>query len=144
MKIKYLKLSILKPWMLSDINRLLFQLSKIARDKSKDDLKRIIGQSQMALMAAFDGEDALVGIAAIYFYETLIKKTGIIEDVVVDEKYRGKGIGDVLMRALIEKAKEEKAEFIELTSNSKRAAAIAMYKKHGFQKRGTNCFRLVL
>lgn len=136
----------LKSWIVNDINRLLLQLSEKAEDKSKNDLKRILSQPGSILVAAFEDEheDVLIGIAAIYFYETLIRKTGIIEDVVVDEKYRGRGIGDALIGALIDEARKEKADSVELTSNPKRKAAIAMYKKHGFQKRDTNCFRLIL
>ena len=134
----------LKSWIVNDINRLLFQLSEKAKGKSRGDLKRITGQPNARFIGAFDYGDVLVGIAAIHFYETLMRKTGIIEDMIVDEEYRGKGIGDALTEALIKEARKEKVNSIDLTSNSKRIAAIAMYKKHGFKKRETNCCRLEL
>jgi len=74
----------------------------------------------------------------------LIRKTGIIEDVVVDKNYRGKGIGRKLTEMLIKEAKKRKADCVELTSNPKRAEANAMYESMGFEKRETNCYRLNL
>lgn len=52
----------------------------------------------------------------------------------VDEKFRGKKIGEALAFAAIRKAKEMKAEKIILYSNTKLAPAIALYKKLGFNE----------
>lgn len=52
----------------------------------------------------------------------------------VDEKFRGKKIGEALALAAIRKAKEVKAEKIILYSNTKLAPAIALYKKLGFNE----------
>ncbi len=133
----------------SKINFLLRQLSEKAKDQSIPDLKRILGKRGVFLVGAFDNS-ILVGIAGIYFKETLMRKAGIIEDpgdiedVVVDEEYRGRGIGRKLMEFLIKEAKKRKADCVELTSNSNRTEANAMYESMGFKKRETNCYRLEL
>lgn len=48
--------------------------------------------------------------------------------------YRGYGVGDELMSACIEYAKENGIERIVLDSNRKQVAAIRLYKKVGFQE----------
>ena len=127
---------------LDRINALLRQLSEKAQKISKEDLKNILKQ-EMFLACAFKG-NLLIGMASIYFCQTLIRKTGIIEDVVVDKNYCGKGIGRKLTEMLIKEAKKRKADCVELTSNPKRAEANAMYESMGFEKRETNCYRLNL
>ena len=47
-------------------------------------------------------------------------------------KFQGRKLGDLLMRACIEFAEEMKASSIILESNTKQAAAISLYRKHGF------------
>lgn len=51
----------------------------------------------------------------------------------VDPSTRGKGYGDVLMRTCVEWAKEKKADYVMLHSNTVLTPAITLYKKHGFQ-----------
>lgn len=50
----------------------------------------------------------------------------------VSPAFRGKKIGDVLMRACIAHAIEWRAHRIVLESNTKQVAAINLYRKHGF------------
>jgi ribosomal protein S18 acetylase RimI-like enzyme len=142
-------------WLLHDINGLLAQLSEKAKRRSRGDLKRIVEGTDMIMVVAMVGK-LTIGMASIYFRETLTKKVGVIEDVVVDRKYRGKGIGQKLTEMLIEEAKRRNTNrveypryYLELTSKPKRKAANALYKKFGFKlaakavgKNGTNLYRL--
>jgi GNAT superfamily N-acetyltransferase len=52
----------------------------------------------------------------------------------VDEKFRGKKVGQALAEAAIEKAKDQGAYKIILYSNTVLAAAISLYKKIGFKE----------
>ena len=67
-----------------------------------------------------------------------------IEDVVVDESQRGKGIGKELTLFAIGFAKSLGAESVELTSRPSRIAANSLYKKLGFVLRETNVYRYTL
>ena len=125
----------------SRINSLLHQLSEEAKDQSIPDFKRILGKRDVFLAGAFDN-GVLIGIAGIHFKETLMRKVGIIEDVVVDKNYRGKGIGRKLTEMLIKEARKRKVDCVELTSNPNRKEANSMYESMGFKKRETNCYRL--
>lgn len=63
-------------------------------------------------------------------------KSGLIEDVVVLEKYRSKGIGKGMMRFVIEKCREKCCYKIALSSNMKRVRAHQFYEDIGFKKHG--------
>ena len=65
-----------------------------------------------------------------------------IEDVVVDEAGRGRGVGELLNRFALELAKQEGARTVDLTSRSSREAANRLYQRIGFQPRATNIYRL--
>ena len=58
--------------------------------------------------------------------------------MIVDEDQRGKGFGKKLIDSLINWAKDNKVEIIELTSNPARIAANELYKKVGFILHPTN------
>lgn len=51
----------------------------------------------------------------------------------VDPRERGQGYGDALMRAAVEQARKAGAQRVYLLSNTVLTAAIALYRKHGFQ-----------
>ncbi len=147
MKFKKLKQSIIKQSLWAsedrvlDINYLLYQLSEKAKKHSKENLQRIVSQPGMICLGAFD-KRMIVGVASIHFRQTLIRKIGIIEDVVVDKNYRGKGIGRKLTKMLIKEAKKQKADCVELTSKPSRIEANTLYESLGFKKRETNYYRL--
>ena len=67
-----------------------------------------------------------------------------IEDVVVDERARGDGVGEALTREAMTLAREAGAKHLELTSHPSRAAANRLYRRLGFEQRDTNVFRLEL
>lgn len=50
----------------------------------------------------------------------------------VDPGERGKGHGDVLILAALQKAREDGARAVYLLSNTALGPAIALYRKHGF------------
>ena len=50
----------------------------------------------------------------------------------VEEEARGRGYGDLLMRAAISFARNAGARRLMLVSNTLLAAALALYRKHGF------------
>jgi ribosomal protein S18 acetylase RimI-like enzyme len=67
-----------------------------------------------------------------------------IEDVVVSDSARGRGVGEALSRAAIERARDQGARTVELTSRPQRTAANALYQKLGFIRRDTTVYRLAL
>ena len=61
--------------------------------------------------------------------------------VCVDNSYRGKGIGKLMMQYAIKYAEDNHATRMELTSGNQRVAAHKLYSSLGFEKRDTSVFR---
>jgi len=86
----------------------------------------------------------LLGMGWIFPRQTILRHQAIIEDMIVDESQRGKGLGEKILKDLIRWAKRQKIEVIELTTNPKREAANSLYKKVGFKLHETNHYLLNL
>ena len=65
-----------------------------------------------------------------------------IEDVVVDERLRGKGLGRKIMEDTLAALRKAGVAHIELTSHPSRVAARALYRSLGFKPRRTGVFEL--
>ena len=89
-------------------------------------------------------KNKLIGMGWIFPRQTLLRRQAVVEDMIVDESQRGKGLGEKILRDLIKWAKKEGIEVIELTTNPKRLAANALYKKVGFKLHETNHYLLNL
>lgn len=85
----------------------------------------------------------IVGIAMLRWHELTGGRMGTVEDVVVLEGYRGKGLGGLLMKKLIQWAARHRFIHLNLTSGPEKEAANHLYKKLGFQKRDTNVYRFI-
>ena len=85
----------------------------------------------------YDGEK-LIGMGWIFPRQTLLRRQAVVEDMIVDDAYRGKGYGQKILLELLAWAKEEKMDMVELTTNPKRIAANELYKKVGFNLHPTN------
>ena len=134
------------------INDLLKQLSpksmpvgwtKIQRIMKKGWIVSARKESPEALAAYPNGK--LIGIAILVAPpEKLTGYFSIIEDVVVDERYRRRGIGTKLVEILISKGRKLKLKYIDLTSGPNRVETHQLYKSLGFVQRETHVFRLQL
>ncbi len=128
---------------LAAINHLLPQLSEKETPLSLRDLKKILEQKDFFLFVAREG-GKIIGMASMYITKLVSGIDANIDDVVVDEAYRGKGVGRSLMETLIERAGKEEAAYVDLTSKPWRVAANELYHTLGFEKRQTNVYRLTI
>jgi ribosomal protein S18 acetylase RimI-like enzyme len=126
------------------INHLLAQLSSRAPEVDLHTIVRVLHDGPIVIARDGDIGGRLVGMGTILFAHKLTAAFATIEDVVVDERYRGCGIGASITARLIEKAKERQVAYVDLTSSPRRVAANALYRKLGFVARETNPFRLEL
>jgi ribosomal-protein-alanine N-acetyltransferase len=60
-----------------------------------------------------------------------------VNNVAVHPDFRGKGIGEALMRHVIDKVRKSGATFMTLEVRASNAAAVTLYKKLGFEILGT-------
>ncbi len=68
---------------------------------------------------------------------------GLLEDLFVEEKYRGEGLGKALLLRVIQEAKKRKLYKLIGTSRKEREAVHSMYLKYGFKNYGYE-FRMEL
>lgn len=139
--IKVLELRRATPKSLKEINNLLPQLSKTPKRLSLNFLNSIVKDKNTRLVVAKDGAQ-IVGMATLILTITPNGKRAKIEDVVVDEKYRGKGIGEKISKKLIAIAKSKRVRRIELTTGQRRIAAHKLYEKIGFKKVDSDVYRI--
>ena len=64
----------------------------------------------------------------------------MIEDVVVEESARGRGVGEALVGGALEAAAQAGLETVSLTSRPEREAANRLYRRLGFVQRETNVY----
>ena len=86
-----------------------------------------------------DGE--IVGSLTLVLFSIPTGKRAWIEDVVVDEKCRNRGIGEVLNKDAINIARQRGAKTVDLTSRPSRQSANRLYNRLGFIQRETNIYR---
>ncbi len=124
------------------VGRLMPQLSRTAR-VVRERLERVAADGRSRLLAAFcDGR--AVGMLTVVWYDAPAGTRGWIEDVVVDEAYRRKGIGRALVRRAVEVARDAGIDTLTLTSRPSRTAARALYGSEGFEPCETGVYRLTM
>ena len=120
---------------------LLPQLSTSAPPPDAAALSRLIAwDSNTLLLARVDG--AIVGTLTLVMFPIPTGLRAWIEDVVVDERGRGSGVGAALTTEAVRLAREQGARSIDLTSRPSRAAANRLYERLGFRARESRLYRL--
>lgn len=123
--------------------RLIPQLSETARIPDKQTLLKVVGSNTTRLFVA-EENGKIVGTSSLVIYEIPAIRKAWIEDVVVDASVRGRGVAAALIQHILEYAKEEGLEKVDLTSSIHRKAAYRLYEKLGFEQRESTVFRKTL
>jgi ribosomal protein S18 acetylase RimI-like enzyme len=126
------------------VSMLLPQLSPDAELLTRQDFKSILASGNIHFFIAELEKKQIVGMLTIASYKTPSGIKVWIEDVVVDESQRGKGIGKDFMLFAIGYSKSLGAKDIRLTSRPSRIAANELYLKLGFKKYETNFYKYLL
>ncbi len=127
--------------------RLVPQLSSSASIPTYEEVEDLINSKAGIVLAATDTDDPNSEILGTMTLVVFRVPTGIrawVEDVVVDSNARGKGVGEKLVRSAVERAKQEGAKTVDLTSRPSREAANRLYRRCGFETRETNIYRIKL
>jgi ribosomal protein S18 acetylase RimI-like enzyme len=126
--------------------RLIPQLSSSSPAPTQAHLQAIASSPACTLFIARDPEQdgRIVGTLTLATFPIPTGVISWIEDVVVDGEARGKGIGELLTRAAMVKAKELGAKTVDLTSRPTREAANRLYQRVGFKLRETNSYRYMV
>jgi ribosomal protein S18 acetylase RimI-like enzyme len=125
------------------IAALVDQLSSSAKAPTQDELETIVNAPGTVLLAVRQS-GRLVGMLTLVVFAIPTGIRAIIEDVVVDEQYRGQGVAQALTKEALVQAEAAGARTVDLTSRPSREAANRLYQKLGFQKRESNVYRYTL
>jgi GNAT superfamily N-acetyltransferase len=87
----------------------------------------ILRKDGVILMAEAEGE--IIGTGSLMRLE---EATYEVAKMAVTEQWQGRGIGERILLALIDRARKKKARRLFIVSNTKLETAIRLYRRHGF------------
>jgi ribosomal protein S18 acetylase RimI-like enzyme len=122
-------------------NRLIPQLSKSNPPPDARAVGEILGSPATDLFVAYDDDGTIVGMATLAVFQIPTGYRAWIEDVVVDRAARGRGVGEALTQAMLDRARDKRCVTVDLTSRPSREAANRLYTRMGFHPRETNIYR---
>jgi GNAT superfamily N-acetyltransferase len=133
------------PELQATLARLLPQLNPKLQVPDMARLRRLIADPAATLLVARDGY-AIVGTTTVIVYTTPFWIKARLDEVVVDDSARGKGVGEALVKAALDVGRKRGAQIAELQSGRgpNRETAHRLYERLGFQVRETDVFRIVL
>lgn len=123
------------------INELLSQLTSSPVPFTDTDLQTMIvsGSSHLFLISY---EDEIAGMLTVGSYKTPTGQKHWIEDVVVDQGFRGKALGYKLVEHAIRYVESLGNSILMLTSSPARVAANQLYRSVGFEPKETNVYKM--
>ena len=123
------------------INNLLGQLTSSPKEMNEALLQAIVESDRTHLFLAYIGNQ-MVGMATLAAYVIPTGTKAWVEDVVVDNNFRGKHIGKKLVNHVVEYTKKYSPCSLMRTSRPMRVAANKLYQSVGFEKRETNVYKI--
>ncbi|MEJ2866587.1 GNAT family N-acetyltransferase [Actinomycetospora sp. OC33-EN08] len=125
--------------LLAAVERLLPQLSRSAAFDEQTIAWVVQHEACTLFTATLD--DTVVGALTLVMYPLPTGLRAHVDDVVVDEAARGRGVGEALVRAALDRATTVGARTVDLTSRPSRESAIRLYERCGFVRRDSTLFR---
>ena len=122
--------------------RIVAAMARLIPQLSRSNPPPDAAEASVLFVAEVDGE--IVGSLTLALFRIPTGLRAWIEDVVVDGSARGRGVGEALNRAAIDRASDAGATTVDLTSRPSREAANRLYQRLGFEERATNVYRLDL
>lgn len=137
MEIKLLQTDDITEQLQNQLSELYLQLNAELKQLS---LKAIMEAPDQIDIVCCMEKNQLVGIAMMANYRVVSGYKGMIEDVVVSNEHRGKGIGRKLMEKLLRQAEKRELNDVLLFSGHHRTAAIGLYKSLGFNLKNSGLY----
>src|SRR6266849_6043695 len=127
-------------------NRLIPQLSRSAAVPTPDLIREIVEAQASTVLVARDRRDdgRIVGMLTLVIFRIPTGVRAWIEDVVVDEAARGRGVGQALTLEALRMARQARARTVDLTTRPSREAAGRLYERVGFSRRDSRVYRFTL
>lgn len=130
----------ISPELLIAFEKLIPQLTK-STCPSSDDIQKLLDSPSILIVARTTSLDgSIIGAGTLGVFRTPSGMHAHVEDVIVDEGYRGQGVGEALVSELLELARQMDLKGVSLTCNPSRVPANRLYQKMGFKKWDTNTY----
>ena len=112
----------------------------------RDLIEEIIESPYHDILLAIDDSDKIVGMVVVSIVMMTTRRNVYMEDLVVDEACRGKGIGGRMLEAVKDWGRKKGCQRLEFTSTSRenKENAIKFYESHGIMLRDTGQYRAEL
>jgi ribosomal protein S18 acetylase RimI-like enzyme len=122
--------------------RLVPQMSRSAPPPGAPELSEMVAAPGTHLLVArMESTGQIVGTLTLVVFRIPTGIRAWIEDVVVDARARGNGVGEALSKQALALAADAGARTVDLTSRPSREAANRLYRRLGFEPRDTNVYR---
>jgi N-acetylglutamate synthase-like GNAT family acetyltransferase len=126
--------------LIKSVNDLLGHLSPKNYKVDKKRFRDLLNNNLLDIyLLETDGK--IVGMGSLHYFDTLVKKSVWIEDVVVHPDHRRNGYGKKIIKHIINQAKKKGAKHVDLSSRNDRAESHKFYQKLKFEKRDTSVYR---
>lgn len=116
-------------------------------EKQKRGLSMLVtDQSGNSEVFVAETDGYVIGMASV---QTLVStaegaRVGLVEDVIVDARYRGKGVGMLLLDHLIDWSRSQQFTRLQLLVDTNNQAAVEFYLQQGWQGTSLNGMRMLL
>jgi ribosomal protein S18 acetylase RimI-like enzyme len=110
----------------------------LALSEAQKIYRRMNGYPDYRLYCAESGS-VLIGVFSLLIMDNLGhtgKPSAVLEDIIVDRRWRGRGIGRQMVAYAMQKSREYGCYKLSLSSNRNRTDAHRFYEKLGFKKHG--------
>jgi ribosomal protein S18 acetylase RimI-like enzyme len=104
---------------------------------AKQFIQTRLGNNESVIFVAFaDDQSKPVGFTQLYptYSSVRVVKNWILNDLYVDKEYRKQGIGEKLIAAAMNFAKQNEAKFVQLSTAVDNYTAQSLYEQIGFKK----------
>jgi ribosomal protein S18 acetylase RimI-like enzyme len=118
------------------------QLSPEQMELDESSFRAILDSENSHLLLMRDTYENIIGMLTIGVYRSPTGYKAWIEDVVIDDAYRGHGYGKILVKNAIDFIRNLDVDTILLTSNSSRIIANKLYQALNFSLYKTNVYKM--
>ena len=96
------------------------------------ELRQMLGGEESELPPPESREELIVGFVGVW----LLADEAHVVTVAVRDGYRGRGIGELLLIAAVELARDNRQQLVTLECRVSNKVALSLYQKYGFQQVG--------
>jgi GNAT superfamily N-acetyltransferase len=129
---------VIRPAVEGDAEAVTALLAQLDYPFGADDVRPVLAKlladpAHVVLVAEEDEE--IVGFVNTHFRPQLhhLAAVGTIDELVVDEDWRGRRIGERLVEEVLEEGRRRGADVMEVTTHNRRERARAFYRRCGFE-----------